>query len=124
MADASAITVLLVTTGSTPWEDDGRLCGATDQAMSDHGREDFTNALDLLSGEKLDIVYCSPDEGSVEAAESRRQAIQRSQTGRGIAQRGRVGSLGGPETRGSRHTPCQGIQAMVRRPRQRGPPRR
>ncbi len=69
MADASAITVLLATTGSTSWEDEGRLCGATDLAMSESGRDVFAESLELLSGEKLDTVYCSPDEGSRDAAE-------------------------------------------------------
>ncbi len=69
MADASAITVLLVKTGSTAWEDDGRLCGATDLAMSDSGREVFIQALDAVSGDSVDTVYCGPDEGSVEAGE-------------------------------------------------------
>lgn len=69
MADASAITLLLVRTGSTAWEDEGRLCGATDLAMSDWGREQFETALDAVSGEGLETVFCGPDEASREAAD-------------------------------------------------------
>ncbi len=69
MADASAITVLLVTTGSTAWEDEGRLCGATDLAMSEVGQDRFVEALASVSGDGLDVVYCGPDEGSVDAGE-------------------------------------------------------
>lgn len=69
MADASAITVLLVTTGSTAWEDEGRLCGATDLAMSEEGHDRFVEALAGVSGDRLDVVYCGPDEGSVDAGE-------------------------------------------------------
>ena len=117
----SAISVLLVTTGSTAWEDQERLCGATDLAMSEEGRQRFDEQLQAMEGEKHDQVYCGPDEACVEAAELVAKAIGgRKKVVESLAEVG-LGLWEGQASRGSGVTPSQGVQAVDGRSGQRGP---
>ncbi len=70
MGEASAITVLLIRSPETIWDTQGRLCGSTDLPLADEGRRRLAERIGALGSEdRLDLVYCGPDEGSVEIAD-------------------------------------------------------
>ncbi|RMH13136.1 MAG: histidine phosphatase family protein [Planctomycetota bacterium] len=68
MAKARDLTLLLVRSCFTEWDDSGRLVGASDLPMCENGRAALEQALDELGPFDLDVVLCSPDESSAAAA--------------------------------------------------------
>ncbi len=69
MAKAATAKLLLVRSGSTEWDDAGRMQGATDLPLSPSGREAARAAVEDLSLKALGSVCCGPDEASVETGE-------------------------------------------------------
>lgn len=69
MAKARDLTVLLVRSCATEWDDCGRLVGSSDLPLCEAGRGRLEQALDAMGPIDLELVLCSPDEGSVQIAE-------------------------------------------------------
>jgi len=69
MGEASAITVLLVRSPETIWDTQGRLCGSTDLPLADEARTRLRERIGSLGEDRLDVIYCGPDEGSREVAD-------------------------------------------------------
>jgi broad specificity phosphatase PhoE len=68
MAKLNDIRVLLVRTGETEWERDGRIAGHSDVPLSEGGRRAVADLARQLEGVRLGTVYCGPDEASVATA--------------------------------------------------------
>lgn len=79
MAKSPNIDIVLVRCGRTEWDDQHRLQGRTDLPLSESGRESVAASVrDLarqLDGQAPSLVYCGPDEASVETSEMLAQAV-------------------------------------------------
>jgi phosphoserine phosphatase len=69
MAKSNEIRVLLVRTGETEWERDGRIAGHTDVPLSDAGRQMAAQIAREFEGERIGTVFCGPDEASMATGE-------------------------------------------------------
>lgn len=74
MAKAHEIQVLLFQTGSTDWDDAGRLIGRSDVPMSDAGVEQVAGRVTGLGDVELSVVYAGPDEASLATAKALAEA--------------------------------------------------
>lgn len=70
MAKTQTSRLLLVRSGSTEWDDAGRLQGTVDLPLSDSARQGLTAQMEPLAGTELAVVLCGPDEASRETAEA------------------------------------------------------
>jgi broad specificity phosphatase PhoE len=70
MTKSSDIRLLVVRTGTTEWEEAGRICGRCDLPLSERGRESVRAGLETLNGSaSLGLVLCGPDDTSRATAE-------------------------------------------------------
>ncbi len=69
MRKPNDIRLLLVRTGETEWERDGRIAGHTDVPLSEGGRRAVADIARQFQGERIGTVYCGPDEASVATAD-------------------------------------------------------
>ena len=73
MSKPGTLTLTLVRSGATEWDDAGRLQGATDLPMSESGREALGASLEVsLNGQAkaLTTILHGPDEASVQTAQA------------------------------------------------------
>ncbi len=73
MTKAGNLTLTLVRSGATEWDDAGRLQGSTDLPMSESGREALVASLDTsLNGQAkaLTLILHAPDEASRQTAQA------------------------------------------------------
>lgn len=69
MAKAKTRRLILVRTGPTDWENEGRLCGGgADLALCDEGRQRLTDVAAGFAGKPLALVLAGPDEASQQTA--------------------------------------------------------
>lgn len=68
MSKHSNIRVLLVRTGETEWERDGRIAGHSDVPLSEGGKRAAAELARQFEGTHLAVVYCGPDEASIATA--------------------------------------------------------
>ncbi|GAB4384242.1 MAG: hypothetical protein Kow0022_06240 [Phycisphaerales bacterium] len=66
MAKVRDFTVVLMRSCATEWDECGRLVGSSDLPVCDAGRVRVEQALDAAGPFNLDVVFCGPDEGSVQ----------------------------------------------------------
>jgi broad specificity phosphatase PhoE len=69
MRKNNEIRVLLVRTGETEWEKDGRIAGHTDVPLSEGGHRAIAEIARQFGGERIATVYCGPDEASLATAQ-------------------------------------------------------
>jgi probable phosphoglycerate mutase len=70
MAKTQTYRLLLVRTGSTEWDDAGRLQGTVDLPLSVSARQGMGGKLDELGSAELSVVLSGPDEASRQTAEA------------------------------------------------------
>ena len=70
MAKAGRFHILLVRSGATAWEAEGRLEGSTDLPLSDVGSAEVQSMMSAFAGTELRVVLSGPDMSSVETAQS------------------------------------------------------
>jgi phosphoserine phosphatase len=68
MAKSSEIRVLLVRTGETEWERDGRIAGHSDVPLTEGGKLAVTDMARQFGDVRISTVYCGPDEASLATA--------------------------------------------------------
>lgn len=69
MAKARDFSLLLFRSAPTAWDLGGRLSGASDHPICPEGQTQLDEAIDRLSGPRLDLILSAGDESSVQTAE-------------------------------------------------------
>src|SRR5688572_29219178 len=69
MAKTQTCRLLLMRTGSTEWDEAGRLQGSVDLPLSAAARQGVNDQIGMLGAAELAVVLTGPDEASRETAE-------------------------------------------------------
>ena len=69
METTTKLQLLLIRTGSTEYDRQGRVQGTLDVPLSEDGRQELTAIIDDLRDFEIDALYVSPDQSSSETAD-------------------------------------------------------